>query len=166
MFPSNTRFDLFCTLVRFSSYSLLYNLAFSEILEYVRNHESQIIVHRLKCYVTWGNANSVHIYFYLFEDTVIKSRLYTWNRYTKWFLQIGNSATASGFSLLMALLNIRLEGLGENINIRNISFFRLHSKRAPPGCSSEILPLEPNCLVTHYPITYEVIIKPMLTLTV
>ena len=33
------------------------------------------------------------------------------------FIQIGNSATASAFTLLMAVLNIRLEGLRENINI-------------------------------------------------
>jgi len=50
---------------------------------------------------------------------------------TNGFIEIENSTTASGFSLLMALLNIRLEGLRENINIRNIYFFRLHSTMAP-----------------------------------
>ena len=47
------------------------------------------------------------------------------------FIEIGNSITASDFSLLMALLNIRLEGLRENINIGNIYFFRLHSTKVP-----------------------------------
>ena len=51
----------------------MYNLEFSEILEYVRNHKQE----------TLGNANILYIYMYLFDDSASKSCLYKWNQYNK-----------------------------------------------------------------------------------
>jgi hypothetical protein len=86
-----------------------------------------------------GNANIVYIYLYLFDNPASNSVFTHEIDIPNDFIQIWNSATASGFSLLLAPTENLLERQGENFNIRNISFFHLYSTTQKYHCFSQIV---------------------------
>jgi hypothetical protein len=152
--------NIFYILLCFSSNLLLFISASFTILEHASDHEQgeeknikwwKTYRHtqtKVQCYI---QAILILFYIYLYFDhaaskSVCRHEIDNPNYST----QIGKSATASGFGLLVAT-TLRLLGRNEeNINIGNVRFFGLQSTGAPCDCNADAPSLERNFSVSHY----------------